>query len=105
MIAAIRRATKNPDIKVTRFPWWLVTLASPFVQTLRELRKMRYLWRGPVQLDDRKITHLLGNRLYTPIDDALHATLVGQGCLPAARKSDQLVDALPAGVSKLRQAV
>lgn len=103
MTAAIRRAAKNPDITATRFPWWLVTLASPFQQTLRELRKMRYLWRSPVQLDDRKITRFLGNKLYTPIDDALRTTLIGQGCLPAEAPLAK-EDALPAEVHKLRRA-
>ncbi|WP_266156363.1 NAD-dependent epimerase/dehydratase family protein [Dyella silvatica] len=84
MIAALGRAANNPGMVAKRFPWWLVTLAAPFMQTLREMREMRYLWRGPVQLDDQKITRFLGGNLYTPIDDALRATLIGQGCLQAS---------------------
>ncbi|MFC5741416.1 NAD(P)H-binding protein [Dyella tabacisoli] len=81
MTATIRRSANNPSIALGRFPWWLVTLAAPFMQTLRELRKMRYLWRAPIKLDDRKLLAFLGAKPYTPIDDAMRATLAGNGCL------------------------
>lgn len=84
MLAALRRATGHDTIKASRFPWWLARLASPFNETLRELCKMRYLWQGPVQLDDRKLRAFLGNGLYTPIDQAVSAALAGAGCMPAS---------------------
>ncbi|MFC4764974.1 NAD-dependent epimerase/dehydratase family protein [Dyella koreensis] len=83
MVEAVRRAVGNPDIVAGRFPWWLVTLASPFVETLREMRKMRYLWRTPVQLDDTRLLAFLGVSPYTPIEQAIRHTLEGAGCLPA----------------------
>ncbi|QNK02451.1 NAD-dependent epimerase/dehydratase family protein [Dyella telluris] len=82
MLAAMRRASGNDAIKAGRFPWWLAQLASPFHVTMRELCKMRYLWREPMQLDDSKLRAFLGNDLYTPVDDAVRAALLGAGCLP-----------------------
>ncbi|SFS19289.1 Nucleoside-diphosphate-sugar epimerase [Dyella sp. OK004] len=86
MVEAVRRAADNPDIVAGRFPWWLVTLASPFVETLREMRKMRYLWRTPVQLDDTRLRAFLGKSPYTPIEQAIRCTLEGAGSLPATRE-------------------
>ncbi|MHA6202819.1 NAD-dependent epimerase/dehydratase family protein [Dyella soli] len=81
MLDAIRRAAGNPRIRAGRFPWWLARLASPFNETLRELCKMRYLWRAPIRLDDRKLIAFLGDTPYTPLDDAVRAALAGAGCL------------------------
>lgn len=79
---AVRRATGDASISLGRFPWWQVSLAAPFVTTLRELRRMRYLWRTPIVLDDRKLVGRLGDTCYTPLVDALRVTLAGLGCLP-----------------------
>jgi len=84
MLAAMRRASGNDAIKAGRFPWWLARLASPFHETMRELCKMRYLWREPVQLDGRKLEAFLGEVPHTPIGDAVRAGLIGAGCLSDA---------------------
>ncbi len=68
--------------RIARFPWWLMALAAPFVPTLRELREMRYLWREPVRMDNRRLVQLLGREPHTPLDAAVEATLQGLGCLP-----------------------
>lgn len=81
---AVRRASDNPSVRLGRFPWWLVTLVAPFMVTLRELRKMRYLWRTPIALDDHKLVGFLGDSCYTPLEQAVHRTLDVLGCLPAA---------------------
>jgi nucleoside-diphosphate-sugar epimerase len=83
MLDAVRRAANDPHIKAGHFSWGLTAALAPFMETLRELRKMRYLWKQPVQLDDRKLIAFLGGRPYTPIDEALRATMLGTGCLPA----------------------
>jgi hypothetical protein len=36
-----RRTGRTP--RVSAFPWWLLTLASPFVVTFREMREMHHL--------------------------------------------------------------
>src|SRR4030095_7098013 len=51
LVGAIRRVAAKPELRVTRFPWWIVALASPVVPLFRELAEMRYLWRVPVRLD------------------------------------------------------
>ncbi|NRP73898.1 hypothetical protein ILFOPFJJ_04816 [Ensifer psoraleae] len=82
MIAAIRRAVGKPDLKVKRFPWWLVTLASPFVPLFKELKEMRYLWREPLEMRNDRLIATLGEEPQTAVDDAVVATLTSLGCLP-----------------------
>jgi nucleoside-diphosphate-sugar epimerase len=81
MADAIRHAVGNPRLSVRSFPWWLVTLASPFVKLFRELREMHYLWQQPLQLDNRKLVSLLGNEPRTTLDQATRETLLGMHCL------------------------
>lgn len=84
MLAAIRRVLQAPDLKARGFPWLLVTLARPFVPLFREIEEMRYLWREPVRLDNRRLMATLGAEPRTPLDDAVAAALRGLGCLGAA---------------------
>jgi nucleoside-diphosphate-sugar epimerase len=81
---AIRRASGQPGLRVRRFPWWLLTLASPVVPVFRELREMRYLWQQPVRLRNARLLALLGSEPHTPLDAAVVATLQGLGCLRTA---------------------
>lgn len=83
LVGAIRRVVAKPGLKVRRFPWWIVALASPVVPLFRELDEMRYLWRSPVRLDNRRLLKLLGREPHTPIDEAVRATLQGMGCIAA----------------------
>ena len=87
MSDAIRRVMERhtgSTPRVSAFPWWMLTLASPFVQTVREIREMRYLWRTPVRMDNTRLTALLGHEPHTPLDDAVAATLKGLGCIGGA---------------------
>jgi nucleoside-diphosphate-sugar epimerase len=76
------RHGKQPAI--ARFPWWILPLAAPFSETLRELREMRYLWREAVRLDNRRLVAFLGAEPHTPLERAVESTLAGLGCVPAA---------------------
>ena len=91
MTDAIRRVvTRRTGVepRVSTFPWWLLTLAAPFVTTFRELREMRYLWRNPLRMDNARLAAVLGQEPHTPLDVAVEATLVGLGCLaPVAAPS------------------
>ncbi|KOF22660.1 membrane protein [Ensifer adhaerens] len=82
MIAAIRRAAGRQALPARAFPWWLMTLASPFVPLFRELRKMRYVWRQPLQMPNDRLVAFLGEEPHTPIDEAMATTLNSLGCLP-----------------------
>jgi nucleoside-diphosphate-sugar epimerase len=88
---AIRRvvARRGGAAATGAFPWWLVRLATPFNETLRELWEMRYLWRQPVRLDNRKLVDVLGAEPHTPLDVAVERTLEGLGCLPATDRQAQ----------------
>jgi len=80
-VEAIRRAAGNPRLPVRRIPWFLMAMAAPFVPLCRELMEMRYLWETPVQLNNARLTAELGAEPHTPLDAAVHATLVHMGCL------------------------
>ncbi len=79
---SIRRAVGNPGLPLRRFPWAAVHLGALFVPMLREVLEMRYLWRTPLRLDNRKLAGLLGREPHTPLDSAVRQTLTTLGCLP-----------------------
>ncbi len=83
MIDAIRQVTSQRKLSVRAFPWWLATLAAPFITLFRELREMRYLWQLPLHLDNRKLVGLLGVEPHTELAQAIEATLNGLRCLPS----------------------
>ena len=86
-----RRTGRAPSI--ARFPWWVTTLAAPFMTTLREMQEMRYLWRTPVRLDGTRIAEVLGQEPHTPLEAAVEASLEGLGCLPARGEAAGIVSA------------
>ena len=77
--AVIRHGGKEPRLKT--FPWWQVTLASPFMPTLQELLEMRYLWRNPVNMENQRLLEVPGREPHTPLDGAVETALFGMGCL------------------------
>jgi nucleoside-diphosphate-sugar epimerase len=81
MAASVRRATGQPKLPVMGFPWWLVTALSPVVRVFGEMAEMRYLWREPLALDDRKLRAFLGEVPHTPLDAAIATSLRALGCL------------------------
>ncbi|MFS2215177.1 NAD-dependent epimerase/dehydratase family protein [Telluria sp. Tellsp104] len=92
MCAAIARIVgrRGGRATVATFPWWLVRLATPFNDTLRELWEMRYLWRQPVRLENTRLAEMLGAEPHTPLDVAVERTLEGLGCLPPNRPAAAL---------------
>jgi nucleoside-diphosphate-sugar epimerase len=78
---AVREAVGNPNLPIRGFPWPLLRLLSPFVETLREMMEMTYLWRQPLRLDNRRLVAFLGEEPHTPTAAAMRATLQGLGCL------------------------
>jgi len=73
--------------KLTRksMPWLAMAAVSPFVETLREMLEMRYLWDHEVLPDNAKLVAALGAEPHTPLDQALRTALEGQGCLETVR--------------------
>ena len=82
MVEAIRRVAGDPGIKVKKLPWTLMSLMSPFNETVREMMEVRSLWQVPIRLDNARLVALLGAEPATPIGQAVEATLHGLGCLP-----------------------
>ncbi len=80
---ATRDAAGLPGAPIRRFPWFVIYLLAPFVETFREMLEMRYLWTRSLLLDNRKLVAFLGQEPHTPLDQALRATLSGLGCAPA----------------------
>lgn len=79
--AAVRQASGRSDLPLHSFPWIVVTLASPFSETMREVRKMRYLWSAPLELDETRLHVFLGTVPTTPLQSAVHQTLAALGTL------------------------
>jgi nucleoside-diphosphate-sugar epimerase len=83
---ALRQAAGRPDLRLRHFPWWMTTLVAPFVETMREVRKMRYLWNEEIVLDDARLRAFLVDPPCTPPVTALRTTLQGMGLAgPAVR--------------------
>ena len=81
MTNAIKRVSGSSNIKVSRFPWALVSLFSPFKTLFREMREMRYLWEQPLRLDNSQLVKELGAEPHTPLDQAVRETLQGLKCI------------------------
>ena len=81
IVGAIGRACGKENLPARNFPWWAVTLASPFVPLFREMLEMRYLWREPLRMDNSRLVAVLGEEPHTPLDEAVRITLQGLGCL------------------------
>jgi nucleoside-diphosphate-sugar epimerase len=81
MIEAIRKATGKPDLPVKKLPWFVLKLASPFNETLREVYATRPLWKTPIRLENTKLVAFLGEEPHTPLDLAVETTLRGLGCI------------------------
>ncbi len=86
MIAGLERVAGR-RLGVKRFPWLALRALAPFVEMLRELTEMRYLWDNTVLLDNTKLVKTLGAEPHTPLETALKTALQGQGCLPADQKA------------------
>lgn len=61
--------------KVAPIPWTAMRVASWFSPDLREMIKMRYLWRQPVLLDQSKLEGFLGELPQTSLARAVERSL------------------------------
>lgn len=61
--------------KISRFPWWALYLAAPFMPNLREVIGMRYLWRQPLALDNTKLVKQIGGEPHTPLVEVIQREL------------------------------
>ncbi len=76
------------SLRVASFPWWAMTLASPFWELARELREMRYLFDTPHRLDPGPLAALaLDVGPEATLDDIAAAHLHARGMLTVAREA------------------
>lgn len=89
MAAAIVKAAPV-TLKVSRFPLGLLRLLGLFSPMLREVSKMGYIWRHPMELRDSRLDALLGPDFSTPFEMAVAATvtpvLAGESAAPPELK-------------------
>jgi nucleoside-diphosphate-sugar epimerase len=64
-------ALTGEALRPAGMPWFVMRLAAPFVPMLREVVKMRYLWRRPHRLDDSDLRLLIGTARQTPLKQAV----------------------------------
>ncbi len=62
-------------IKINRFPWWIMTLVSPFWELAREMREMRYLYEMPHQIGSEKFARLLPDFQPTDLEEVMRSGL------------------------------
>lgn len=77
-IAELRQrvaACIRQDIRITHFPWWLMTMTSPFWELAREMREMRYLYGTTHRLDGARVEALLPEFSATDLDTVIRAGL------------------------------
>ncbi len=74
MRAAIERAAPVP-VEVRPFPLWIMKLIGLVDPLMREIGKMDYLWRYPMELADSRLAALLGRDFGTPFETAIAATI------------------------------
>jgi nucleoside-diphosphate-sugar epimerase len=86
MVESICRVLGISNKRIKPLPWWVINLASPFVNSFHEMLEMRYLWQIPLQLDNTKLQLAIGPEPHTPIDVALAATL-GRGISAIGQES------------------
>ena len=65
------------NVKTAPIPWALLGAMGLFQETMRELYKMRYLWRNALRLDNARLVQFLGEEPHTPLVQAVAATLKG----------------------------
>ncbi len=75
---------QDGTLRVSRMPWPLLRVAGLVVPTLAALAEMRYLWRTPHQLHNKRLCALIGDEPRTPFDDAVRQSLEDLGLLTRA---------------------
>ncbi|WP_108813846.1 NAD-dependent epimerase/dehydratase family protein [Loktanella sp. Alg231-35] len=74
-LQAAVQAKMGRQIKISRFPWAIMTVLAPFWELAREMREMRYLYEMPHQISAAKFKRLLPGFIATPLDEVMLAGL------------------------------
>lgn len=68
-------AAAPAGLKVSSFPWIILSLLGLTNPLLREVAKMGYLWQKPMALQDTRLDAILGPDFGTPFPEAIAATV------------------------------
>ncbi len=63
------------NLKITRFPWWLMTVLAPFWGLAKEMREMRFQFSMPHSLSGTRFAELLPDFVPTPLEEVMLAGL------------------------------
>ncbi len=63
-------------VKVSRFPLWLLRAAGLADPVIREVARMDYIWRHPLELRDARFAALVGEGFDTPFEAAVARTVI-----------------------------
>jgi len=70
LLGAAQKAMGKP-VKMVKFPWLFMTLASPFWPLAKEMQEMRYLYSMPHEISGEKFTRLLPDFVPTPLETVM----------------------------------
>lgn len=59
------------DIRVARFPWWMMKLLSPFWELAREMREMQYLYNMSHQISDLAFRRIVPDFVPTDVETVM----------------------------------
>ena len=74
-MADVARVSGHPGLKVQLLPWALVRLIGLFNPVIREFVELAYLYDTTLLLNGARFAQLLPNFRFTPLDEALKATV------------------------------
>ncbi|WP_439520330.1 NAD-dependent epimerase/dehydratase family protein [Hydrogenophaga sp.] len=75
---------EDQSLEVAGLPWPLLRLVGPLVPSWAALAALRYLWKQPHRLDNRRLLSIIGDEPHTPWPLALGRTLQHLKLLPLA---------------------
>jgi len=78
-------AATHRQTKIIQFPWWLMTILSPFWELAREMREMRYLYSMPHQIDGTKFDRLIPDFQPTDLEEVMLSSLPAHHWLRASK--------------------
>jgi len=71
-IAAHLSQTTGKEVKVKKFPWFIVRFITPFSTLMAGIFEMRYLWKHEINLDSVRLNNWLTKKYTpTPLSDVL----------------------------------
>lgn len=64
-IAKFLKQQSKQNVKMKKFPWFIIRFMTPFSTLMAGVFEMRYLWKNEINLNDAKLNKVLGYN-YTP---------------------------------------